>query len=327
VKILVTGGSGFIGSHVIDKLILAGHEPRILDLIESPYHNPASVETTIGNLSDRDCVRQALRGCDAIIHLAAASDPKSIVEAPLATDESNTRGTITVLEAARRDEVSRVLFASTIWVYDGVRPSRAPVSEERPLARPAHLYTATKLAGELYCHSYGELYDLGYTIMRFGIAYGPRAPRRTVLAAFVDAAQSGEPLTISGDGTQSRQFIYVEDLADGIVAALSPAAVKRTYNLTRDEMTSVREIAEIVQRLVAETGIVFTEGRPADLKPITVSARRAEEELGWSAHTSFEEGAGRYIAHVIDEQQVRSAEESVGRLPVGSPGAALSAPI
>lgn len=311
-KVLVTGGSGFIGSHVIDKLILAGHEPRILDLVESPYHNSASIETTVANLSDYDCVRHALRGCDAVIHLAAASDPKSIVEAPLATDESNTRGTITVLETARREEVARVLFASTIWVYDGVRSSREPVPEEWLLAPPAHLYTATKVAGELYCHSYGELYDLGYTVMRFGIAYGPRAPRRTVLAAFVDAAQSGTPLTVAGDGTQSRQFIYVEDLADGIVAALSPAAVKRTYNLTRDEMTSVRHIAEIVQRLVAETGIVFTEGRPADLKPVTVSARRAEQELGWSAKTSFNEGAARYIAHVI-EHQAQSAKAPRGR--------------
>jgi UDP-glucose 4-epimerase len=300
VRICVTGGAGFIGSHVIDKLLDAGHDARIFDLAASHHHSPSDVETVTAELNDRARLKMAFRGCDAIIHLAAESDPRLIAEDPTAADRANTTGTISVLETARLLGIQRVLFASTIWVYDGLEPGLDAATEDSPLQRPSHLYTATKLAGELYCHSYGELYDLGYTVMRFGIAYGPRAPRRTVLAAFVDAASSGEPLKIAGDGTQARQFIYVEDLAEGILAAVNPAGVKRTYNLTRDEMTSVRQIAETVRRIVADTGVVHTEGRAADLKPVLVSAARAEEELGWIATTSFDEGAARYVASVAE---------------------------
>ena len=225
-KVLVTGGSGFIGSHVVDRLLAHGHEPRIFDLVESPYHRPDEVELVIGDLVDQDCLRLALRDCDAVVHLAAVSDVNKVLADPGHAESVNGGGTRTVLEAARLEGVSRIVYASTVWIY-GDSNGHGPLDEDEPLSLPGHLYTATKLAGEMYCSSYGALYGMDTTIARFGIPYGPRARPATVLAAFVARALADEPITIAGDGTQSRRFIYVEDLAEGVVATLDPAAIGR----------------------------------------------------------------------------------------------------
>ena len=170
-----------------------------------------------------------MRGCDVVVHLAAAADVDARGGRPTEAEERNARGTLNVLEAARRAGVGRVVYASTIWVYSDTE--RRLLEESLPLRPPAHLYTATKLAGELYCHSYHELYGLEYTILRFGIPYGPRARPAAVIPAFVARALAGEPLVVAGDGRQSRRFVYVEDLADGVVRALAPVAANRVYNL------------------------------------------------------------------------------------------------
>ena len=169
-----------------------------------------------------------------------------------------------MLEVAREAGVERVVYGSTTWVYSDCRAGR--VDEETPLPAPSHLYTATKLAGELYCKSYSELYDLEYTILRFGIPYGPRARDATVVAAFAAKAEAGEALTVAGDGSQSRRFVYVEDLAEGVVAALRPEAANRVYNLARDEEVTILEIAEAVRSQVADTGITHTPARTARLR-------------------------------------------------------------
>jgi UDP-glucose 4-epimerase len=169
------------------------------------------------------------------------------------------------------------------------------VDEESPLPLPGHFYTATKLAGEMYCRSYGELYGLSHTILRFGIPYGPRSRRAAVVATFVERALAGQPLVIMGDGRQSRRFVYVEDLADGIVAALRPAAEGRIYNLVGPESVSVRTIAATVSELVGTVPIVHVDSRPGDLRGAEVSGERASEELGWQSAVPFAEGVGRYI--------------------------------
>jgi UDP-glucose 4-epimerase len=294
VKVLVTGGSGFIGSHVVDRLLAHGHEPRIFDLVQSRYHDPSAVEYVPGDLLDSESVRHAVRGNDAVVHLAAVSDVNKVLAEPALAEAVNAGGTRAVLEAARLEGVPRVVYASTVWVY-GSSNGHGPVDEDEPFTLPGHLYTATKLAGEMYCSSFGELYGLGTTIARFGIPYGPRARPATVLAAFVARALAGEPITIAGDGTQSRRFVYVEDLAEGVVAALDPVAVGRVYNLVGSENTSVRQIAETVARVVREVPIVHVEGRPGDIQGAEVSGRRAGIELNWKASTSFDEGVSRYL--------------------------------
>jgi UDP-glucose 4-epimerase len=293
VRILVTGGAGFIGSHVVDRLVAAGHQPRIFDTRESPYPSHDGVEFMRGDLLDPRAVQQAAQGCEAIVHLAASADVGIVAKEPQAAEALNARGTFNVLEAARATG-ARVLYASTIWAYSDVVADE--VDEDTNIALPSHFYTATKVAGEMYCRSYQELYGVQTTILRFGIPYGPRARPAAVLPIFVNKALAGEALTIAGDGAQSRRFVYVEDLADGVVAALAPCAAGRVYNLVGNEDVSVREIAESVREAVGPVEIVHTEGRAGDFKGAHVSSLRATRELGWTASTPFREGVQRYVA-------------------------------
>jgi UDP-glucose 4-epimerase len=298
VKVLVTGGAGFIGSHVVDKLREAGHEPRILDLRPSAHHE--DVDTVLGDLCDPAVTRTALEGCAAVVHLAALADVDAVAKDPTRTDAVNTRGTQVLLECARDGRVGRFVFASTIWVYGDASGPEA-VDEDAPLGLPKHFYTATKIAGEMYTASYGELYDLEWTILRFGIPYGPRARPTAVVPAFTAKALAGQPLTIAGDGTQSRRFVYVEDLAEGVVAALVPQAANRVYNLVGRENTSVRAIARAIRDVVGDVPIEHIAGRPGDLRGGNISGARARVELGWEPRTTFAEGVRRYVEWVTGD--------------------------
>ena len=295
-RVLVTGGGGFIGSHVVDCLIERGITPRIFDLSTSPYHQPREVETFTGSITDPANLDLAMRDCDAVIHLAAVADVAHVLADPVLAEEVNTRGTLNVLEAACRTRVDRVVYGSTTWVYSDCEEQA--VDEESPIPAPRHLYTATKLAGETYCAGYGELYGLDYTVLRFGIPYGPRARAAGVVAKFTDLALAGEALTIAGDGQQRRSFIYVEDLAAGIVAAMKPAGANRIYNLSSDEVVTIHEIAETVQQATGGCEIVHTPPRPGDFPGKQISNERALNELDWKATTSFHDGVHRYVEWV-----------------------------
>jgi len=303
-NVLVTGGAGFIGSHVVDKLRDAGHTPRILDLVPSAYDD--DVETVLGDLCDADVTRAALDGCDAVVHLAALADVDEVAKDPRRTDEVNVRGTQVLLECSRDARVGRFVYASTIWVY-GDASGPESVDEDTPLGLPRHFYTATKIAGEMYTASYGELYDLEWTILRFGIPYGPRARPTAVVPAFTAKALAGQPLTIAGDGTQSRRFVYVEDLAEGVVASLVPAAANRVYNLVGRENTSVRAIARAIRDVVGDVPIEHIEGRAGDLRGGNISGERAAAELGWEPRTTFDEGIRRYVEWVTGDAGTPSA--------------------
>jgi UDP-glucose 4-epimerase len=293
-RVLVTGGAGFIGSFVVDQLRSAGHEAVIFDVRHSPHHERDEVPTVIGDVLDYDSVREAARGCHAIAHLAAAADVGEVAKEPESAERLNARGTFNVLEAAREEGVSRVIYASTIWVYS---EAEGFVDEDVPLHPPAHLYTATKLAGELYCRAYSELFGLDTTILRFGIPYGPRARPAAVVPSFVRRALGGEPLSIAGTGDQTRRFVYVEDLAEGVVRALAPVAANRTYNLVGSEDVSIRQIADTVRSLVGDVEIEHTPGRAGDFNSgAEISGERAARELGWHPETDFREGVSRYIA-------------------------------
>jgi UDP-glucose 4-epimerase len=305
-RVLVTGGSGFIGSHVLDVLGARGHEPVNFDRVHSPHHN-GEIRTILGDATDANVLASAMEDCDAVIHLAAMADVNDVQADPEGAETANARATLAVLEAARRAGVKRVLYGSTIWVYSDVPETE--VCEQTRLAPPAHLYTATKLAGELYCRSYAELYGIEYTVLRFGIPYGPRARDATVLAAFTRKALAGEALTVAGSGDQTRRFVYVEDLADGVVRALdAPAGANRIYNLAGTETTTIREIAETVRDLVGDTEIVHTPARAGDFGGKEVSSERALDELGWKPATPFREGARRYVAWRMERERQPSPE-------------------
>jgi UDP-glucose 4-epimerase len=310
-RVLVTGGGGFIGSHAVDRLIERGDTPRIFDLSASPYHSPLEVETFTGSITDPANLDLAMRDCDAVIHLAAVADVAHVHADPVLAEEVNTRGTLNVLEAACRTEVGRVVYGSTTWVYSDC--AEQAVDEETPIPAPRHLYTATKLAGETYCAGYAELFELESTVLRFGIPYGPRARAAGVVAKFTDLALEGKALTIAGDGSQCRSFIYVEDLAAGIVAALAPEAANRTYNLSGDEVVTILEIAETVQEMTGGCEIVHTPPRPGDFPGKEISNARALKEIGWKAETSFSDGVRKYVEWV--RSSTRAPDPVPGKKP------------
>ncbi|MGO9899582.1 MAG: NAD-dependent epimerase/dehydratase family protein [Solirubrobacteraceae bacterium] len=318
-RVLVTGGSGFIGSHVVDKLRERGYEPVIYDLRRSPWHEPGTVDTVLGSITDREALEHALHSCEAVAHLAAVADVNDVHASPEDAERVNARGTVTVLEACRRAGVQRIIYASTIWVYSDCADET--VDEDTLLPPPSHLYTSTKLAGELYCKAYQELYGIDYTILRFGIPYGPRAREAAVIPAFVNKAFKGDPLTLAGDGLQSRRFVYVEDLADGVALALNEIATNRVYNLASDENVTIKQIAETVQELIGNVEIVYTPARPGDFGGKVVCSERARRELGWTASTPFPEGVRRYVAWRREQAKLAQTRVEESVIPAGEPDA------
>lgn len=305
-RVMVTGGSGFIGSHVVDKLRERNITVRVFDMVYPTFRS--DIEYYHGSILDFEEVRMAMNGVDVVYHLAAVADVKDVFAEPHYSEAINTRGTINVLEAARKVRVDRVIYGSTTWVYSDTPGS--VLDEDSPLGAPSHLYTATKIASEYYCHAYSKLYGLSTTILRYGIPYGPRARPGAVIPMFVEKALNGQPLTIAGDGLQYRNFVYVEDLAEGNVLALKDVARNRIYNLEGDEKITIRQIAETIQKILGKVEIQYIEGRPGDFSGKEISNRRAREELGWESRVSFEEGVRRYIEWFKQKRQEESEARS-----------------
>lgn len=290
-KVLVTGGSGFIGSHVVDKLRDKGVEVRVYDGIMPTFRK--DIEFYQGSILDITSLGFAMNGVDAVFHLAAIADVKDVYSEPYYAESINVRGTVNVLEAARKANLKRVIYGSTVWVYSESKED--VVDETTPLHAPSHFYTATKLAGEYYCQSYSRLYGLEVTILRYGIPYGPRARDGAVIPIFVKRAFNGETLTLSGDGMQFRKFVYVEDLAEGNVLALKKVAVNKIYNLDGKEKISIKQVAEAVKKVIGNVKIEFTPSRAGDYPGKEVVCDLAKRELGWEPKVNFEDGVSRYI--------------------------------
>ena len=289
----VIGGSGFIGSHVVDKLVEHGHEVTVFDIMKPQRDDVRHILIDITDLS-KTCV--ALTGSyEAVYMLAAMADVNDVYKNPVEAGQINVLGAANVLEAARRCGIGRVILASTVWIYEITEPSE--VNEDTPLilSKTKHVYTASKVAAESYCYAYQELYGQNFTILRYGVPYGSRARGGTVIALFVRKALNGEPLTILGDGSQYRNFIYVEDLAEGNVAALKERAINQTYNLEGARPITIKEVAETVKRLVGNITIEYKEQRQGDYQGKIVSGSKVKRELGWEPEVDFEEGVKRYI--------------------------------
>lgn len=297
-EVAVTGGAGFIGSHVVDHLIAAGHRVRVLDL--KPPHR-ADVDWRSNNLCIPAEALEATRGCDAIMHLAAMANVNDVAAAPHESIELNVSATGALLEAARVHGLSHFVFASTVWVYEA--SDETNVDETTPL-RPdgaKHLYTAEKIAGELLVNSYNQLFNVPATILRYGIPYGPRMREQLVIPIFIKKAMHGEPLTVAGDGKQYRNFVYVEDLADAHVRVLDRHALG-TFNLEGPAEVAIIEVAEAVNaRIPGNGGIQRTEARAGDYQGRVVSRARAKDVLGWEPTTGFEAGLDSTLAWFVEQ--------------------------
>ncbi len=301
-RIAVTGGCGFIGSHVVDHLIRGGHEVTVLDT-DDRWRNPGA-EYRHADIFDAGALAATVAGADAVFHLAGAADVNQVAADPVTAVRLNVEGTARVLEACRQAAVGRVVLASTVWVY-GAAVGRGELTEDAPvdLRSPGHIYVSTKLAAELLVHSYREMYGQHFTILRYGIPYGPRMRDALVVARFVRAALDGQPITIAGTGEQQRNYVYVEDLADAHVRALAPAAADQTLALEGGTPVSVREIADTVCSLVRPVQVRHEPARAADYQGVSISARLAKELLDWAPVTSFATGVRLYLDWLAGEDR------------------------
>jgi UDP-glucose 4-epimerase len=283
-KIAVTGGSGFIGSHVVDRLSDAGHTLFVLDT--RPPHRPDVTYRQV-DLSDLGGLVQATRGCDVVFHLAAVSNVNDAYEHPVGTVRVNVTGTVNVFEASRRNDIGRTVLASTVWVY-----------------------ASSKIASELIAHNYNELYDTPFTILRYGIPFGPRMREQLVIPRFVQMALNGDTITVHGDGSQFRNYVYVEDLADAHVLALSDDAENEVFNLEGAEPITIRRVTESIRdTLGIPLSVEFGEARPGDYAGKEVSAEKVKDVLGWVPTTTFEDGMRRYLDWYLAE--IDGAQEQV----------------
>ncbi len=308
-RIAITGGSGFIGSHVVDRMIASGHDAMVLDI--RPPHRPDVAYREVDVL-DLGAVVQATRDCNVVFHLAGVSDASDALARPVAAVQINVAGTGNVFEASRRNNVSRTILASTAWVYAGAQGD-VPIDEEAPFHLPGagHIYTSSKITEELIAHNYNELYGTPFTILRYGDVYGPRMPENVVIPQFVRQALKGESITVHGDGSQFRNYVYVEDLADAHVLALSSEAENQVFNLKGPEPITIRRVAEAIQAMFdVPFAIEYGELSPGDYAGRVISGDKAKRLLGWEADTSFTDGLRRYADWY---SQATSVDASAGR--------------
>jgi UDP-glucose 4-epimerase len=279
---------------VVDRLVKAGHDVRVID-VQPRWRNPGATYLEV-DLFDQAGLGAAVTGCSAVFHLAGASNVNEVAADPVWAVRLNVEGTARVLEAARHRSCGRVILASTVWVY-GAAQGTGELAEDFAvdLRSAGHVYVSTKLAAELLVHSYKEMYGQEFTILRYGIPYGPRMREELVVARFVQAVQAGRPISIAGTGEQQRNYVYVEDLADAHVRALAPAAAGQVLALEGGTPVSVREIADTVQQLIGSVPVHYAPAREADYQGVSVSNRAAKELLDWSPVTPFVTGVRRYL--------------------------------
>lgn len=298
-NVLVTGGSGFIGSHLVDVLIERGHKVSIYD-IEAPRFGQ-DAEYIMGDVRDLQMLISTLKKFDAVYHLAAEANVNRFFDAPIYSNEITSGSTANVLEAARVcPNVRRVLLASTEWIY-GTSIDTSEITEETIYAQnPDHLYTSSKIAAELFCKNYKTLYGVNFTIMRYGIPFGERAREATVTPIFINKIVRGEDITIHGDGSQTRQFIYVRDLAEGNAACLDPKAENEIFNINGREIIKVIDIVRTLEEIIGKKAkVTFIEDRKGNYKGRFISSLKAERLLGWKPNFTYREAMEKYVIKLV----------------------------
>lgn len=296
-KALVTGGAGFIGSHVADALLAAGWEVAVIDNMATGLATnvPAGAELFEGEAGDAELLARVMPGCHAVLHLAAVSSVQDSIDRPLAVHNANLTAALSLLESAVAHRVPRFVFSSSAAVYGdtGGQPAREDMTP-----RPLSHYAVQKLACEHYCGVYRRLHGLETVCLRYFNVFGPRqradSPYSGVVAKFIDAAKSGHPPVIYGDGEQSRDFCHVSDVAAAnLKAATAPAEAISggVFNIGRGHSVSVNQLAAAIGRACGSGGPPqYREGRPGEIRFSQADISRASAQLGQTATVDLESG-------------------------------------
>lgn len=300
---LVTGGAGFIGSHLATALVERGDRVRVLDNLSTGHranlaHLGSNVELIEGDVADAALVAQAVKGVDCVFHEAAlASVPRS-VEAPLDTNAACVTGTVTLLDAARRAGVRRLVYAGSSSAY-GEQPTSP--KRETDLPAPISPYGAAKLAGEYYCRAFAATYGFATVVLRYFNVFGPRqdpnSPYSAVIPLFITALLAGKRPTVYGDGHQSRDFTYVENVVRGNLLAADAANVAgQVLNVANGRATSLLELLRQLNELLG-TNVepLHAPPRPGDIRESLADISAAKALLGYQPPVNFEDGLRRSI--------------------------------
>lgn len=310
-RVLVTGGAGFIGSHVVERLIKRGDSVVVVDNFNN-FYNPEIkrrnlrqalgsvdlIELDICNDADLKSAFQDSGRVDAIIHLAARAGVRPSILDPQAYIDTNVTGTLNMLEAARNFDVKRFVFGSSSSVYG--TNSKVPFSETDPLVRTISPYATTKLAGEQLCANYAELYGLEVACLRFFTVYGPRQRPDLAIAQFVHRLNAGQPINRYGLGHSSRDYTYVSDIVDGILASMDLQQLGfEIVNLGGSEPVSLNELISTIEDAVGKPAIINQMPEQAGDVPRTYAdLRRAKELLGYEPKVRLKDGIASYVDSV-----------------------------
>jgi UDP-glucose 4-epimerase len=327
-KILVTGGAGFIGSHLAERLVNDGHEVVVLDNESTGRRKnvPAPARYTKGDVSRLGELEPAFTsGLDAVCHIAGQVSLIRSFTDPAADMRTNVVGTLNVLQLCLKYRVPRLLYASSMQAYGAT--NAVPTPEDTP-CRPASYYGITKYAAECYVHTTAERVDLNFefrvTSFRMYNVYGPRQaldnPYQGVLGIFLGNLLRGEPLTIFGEGEQTRDFVYVGDVVEAWAGALDNGASHgRVFNLGSGRQTSINELADLALACFGRTrrnhDVRYAPGRPGELRRVAADTARARAVLGWQPRVSFADGLAETVRWAVQEAKSRPRE----RNPVGRP--------
>jgi UDP-glucose 4-epimerase len=302
VRVLVTGGAGFIGSNLIDALVKRGDTVRVLDDLFSGYTENlhSGSEFREGTVADTEGVKSAVDGVEVVFHQAAHRAVLRSVEDPLATDTANVHGTLTVLKAAADAGVRRVVYASSSSVYGGAETLPTP---ERTPSIPRSPYAVSKAAGEEYCRVFSELYGLETVSLRYFNVFGPRqrpdSAYSAVIPLFIDALRREGRPEVHGDGEQSRDFTYVSDAVNANLAAAAAPPERcsgRAYNVGAGRAHSMLELLEVLAGILdVEPRPVHTDPRPGDVRHTCADPTAARHDLGFECRVSFEDGLRRTV--------------------------------
>jgi nucleoside-diphosphate-sugar epimerase len=307
-RALVTGGAGFIGSHIAQRLVEAGHEVVVLDnFFSGSRANLAAIADRVrlveGDVRHLPTVEECAAGCQVIFHEAAIVSVPLSVERPQESHDVNIQGTLNVLLAARKARTRRVVYASSAAIY-GEEPTLPKVETMRP--EPMSPYGVEKIAGEHYLATWSKLFEVETVALRYFNVFGPRQDPRSaysgVISIFVDRILGGRPITFYGDGSQCRDFVYVDNVVDAnILAATRDRVSGHVYNVACGTRTTLLELASLIERSAARSvERSFAEPRAGDIKDSVADITLARRELGYAPGVGVEEGLKRLVGYVRD---------------------------
>ena len=297
-KIFVTGGAGFIGSHVTKLLLDAGHQVTVFDNLSNGHQDSIEKRASFisGDLSDQKKLEEVLTGHDAVIHMASLIEVGESVKNPVEFVENNIVGTVKLLEAMRKTDVKKIIFSSSACVYG--RPQKTPISEDDPLNSQENPYGLTKVSMEQFCMLYNTLYNFDVTILRYFNPYGPgemHSPETHAIPNFIKAILTKKPIPLFWKGEQIRDFIYIDDLAAAHILPLNLTGL-HIYNVGTEKEVKIIDLINLIFKLIGHDVPIDDKGnRKGDVPSLVASSGKIKKELGWQAEVNLEEGLRKTI--------------------------------